>query len=156
LSIQNDLTRVKDWAQEKAQGGQEPPWAWYQYMKLIESVNAILAGMAATTTESSPQLAEHQGKLIQLKAARCSQGTAKPILMLPKYRCPCDAKVPKFPVSQNRWVIAVSAKPISYISLSETNNPTRIPFMPNHINALDLAYGFEIQRFKRAPIWIRV
>lgn len=77
MSIQNDLARIKDWAQEKAQSGQEPPWAWYQYMKLIESANAILAGMAATTTESSQQLGERQGKLIQLKAAKCSQDTAQ-------------------------------------------------------------------------------
>jgi hypothetical protein len=77
LSIENDLTKVRDWAQEKAQRGQEPPWAWYQYMKLIESVNAILAGIAATTTESSLQLGERQGKLIQLRVAKCSQDTAQ-------------------------------------------------------------------------------
>ena len=78
MSIENDLTRVRNWAQTKAQGGSEPPWAWYQYMKLIESVNAILLGLAATTTENLPQLPERQGKLIQLKAAKSQQGTAQP------------------------------------------------------------------------------
>jgi hypothetical protein len=53
LSIENDLAKVRDWAQEKAQRGQEPPWAWYQYMKLIESVNAILAGIAAVVRQNS-------------------------------------------------------------------------------------------------------
>jgi hypothetical protein len=78
LSIKNDLTRVKEWAQEKAQGGSEPPWAWYQYMKLIEAVNAIQQGMTVTTTENSLQLAEHSGKLIRLKAAKCPQDNAPP------------------------------------------------------------------------------
>lgn len=76
MSIQKDLAKVKEWAQHKAQSGSEPPWAWYQYMKLIESVNAILAGMAATTTENSLRLEERSGKLIQLKAAKSQRGTA--------------------------------------------------------------------------------
>ena len=79
VAIQKDLTRVREWAQEKAQSGGEPPWAWYQYMKLIEAANAILAGMASTIpTASSRPAVEHQGKLIQLKAAMCPQGTARP------------------------------------------------------------------------------
>ncbi len=52
----DELQRVRDWAQSKAQGGQEPPWAWYQYMKLVETLDAILSGIAATLPlEDSPQ-----------------------------------------------------------------------------------------------------
>jgi hypothetical protein len=46
--MQTQLRQVRDWAQTKAHSGQEPPWAWYQYMKLIETCDAILSGMAAT------------------------------------------------------------------------------------------------------------
>jgi hypothetical protein len=62
-----ELRRVREWAREKIQGGSEPPWAWYQYMKLTETVDAILDGMSATTTtESLQQSAEHPGKHLQL------------------------------------------------------------------------------------------
>lgn len=43
------LQDVKDWAQTKVNAGAEPPWAWYQYMKLIEAANAILDGMGAVS-----------------------------------------------------------------------------------------------------------
>jgi len=78
VAIQKDLTRVREWAQEKAQGGGEPPWAWYQYMKLVEAANSILAGMDATTTESSPQLAERRGNILQLGVSTRSQDSAQP------------------------------------------------------------------------------
>jgi hypothetical protein len=78
VSIENELVRVKEWAQDKAQRGSEPPWAWYQLMKLVEAINAIQSGMASTTTESSLQLEARQGKLIQLKVAKCSRDNAQP------------------------------------------------------------------------------
>ena len=52
--MRDELERVREWAQDKLQGGSEPPWAWYQYMKLVEAVTAILDGMDATR-ENSPQ-----------------------------------------------------------------------------------------------------
>ena len=72
-----ELNRVRQWAHDKIQAGSEPPWAWYQYMKLIEAIDAIKDGMAATTTENSPPLVERSGKLIQLKAAKYSQDSAQ-------------------------------------------------------------------------------
>lgn len=42
-----ELKAVRDWAKEKIQDGSEPPWAWYQYMKLVETIDAILAGKEA-------------------------------------------------------------------------------------------------------------
>jgi len=59
--MRDKLTEIRQWAHEKAQGESEPPWAWYQYMKLIETADAILAGMDATIPmESSQQSEEHQ------------------------------------------------------------------------------------------------
>jgi hypothetical protein len=78
VSIEKQLTSIKEWAQEKAQRGSEPPWAWYQYMKLVEAINAIQSGMAATTMESSLQPAERSGKLIQLKVTTGPQDNARP------------------------------------------------------------------------------
>jgi len=47
MSIKNDLNNVRVWAQDKINAGQEPPWAWYQYMKLVETIDAIQASMGA-------------------------------------------------------------------------------------------------------------
>ena len=40
-----ELEKVRQWADDKIAAGQEPPWAWYQYMKLRETLDAILSGM---------------------------------------------------------------------------------------------------------------
>jgi hypothetical protein len=45
--IRADLERIREWAGEKIGAGDEPPWAWYQYMKLRETLDAILGGMDA-------------------------------------------------------------------------------------------------------------
>lgn len=59
--IENKLKEIKVWAKEKIKSGQEPPWAWYQYMKLCETIDAILAGMAVTITlEDSQKLGQPQ------------------------------------------------------------------------------------------------
>jgi hypothetical protein len=39
------LSRIRDWANAKIQSGSEPPWAWYQYMKLLEVTDTILEAM---------------------------------------------------------------------------------------------------------------
>ena len=66
LSSSKQLQQVRDWAQAKINTGAEPPWAWYQYMKLVETADAILSGMAATTTANSPQSDQHPEKHLQL------------------------------------------------------------------------------------------
>ena len=38
------LQEMRDWAQGKIDNGTEPPWAWSQYMKLIETLDVIIAG----------------------------------------------------------------------------------------------------------------
>src|SRR4051812_12199674 len=64
ITLRDDLERVRDLAKQKLQGGSEPPWAWYQYMKLVETCDAILSGMDATT--SSPQSVNSQGVHLRL------------------------------------------------------------------------------------------
>jgi len=83
----SELKRVREWAHEKIQGGNEPPWAWYQYMKLIEAVDAILDGLAATT-ENLQQSAEHQGTQLRLVASNDSRDTSRPRHVGCKVRMP--------------------------------------------------------------------
>ena len=72
--MQPELERIRDWAKDKLQSGNEPPWAWYQYMKLVETADAILAVMSATSPmENSQQSAEHQEKHLQLVGSTHSQ-----------------------------------------------------------------------------------
>ena len=44
---QAELCRVLDWADKKLAGGAEPPWAWYQYAKLREAVEEVIACLQA-------------------------------------------------------------------------------------------------------------
>jgi hypothetical protein len=77
--MRDELERVRDWAKAKVQGGHEPPWAWYQYMKLIETADAIIDGMEATITlPSSPQSAERSEMPIRLVADNSQPKTARP------------------------------------------------------------------------------
>jgi hypothetical protein len=85
----DELRRVREWAREKIQGGSEPPWAWYQYMKLIETVDAILDGIAATTTtESLQQLAQHPEKHLRLV-----ESTSQPDIF-PRRRAASKVRMP--------------------------------------------------------------
>lgn len=62
----HEIERMREWAQDKIAKGEEPPWAWYQYMKLRETLDAILAGMGAATPLGSPESAQHPGKHLRL------------------------------------------------------------------------------------------
>jgi hypothetical protein len=74
-----ELQRLRHWAHEKIDAGSEPPWAWYQYMKLIESIDAILQGAeCTTTTENLQQSVERPERRLQLVDAKCQQGTSRP------------------------------------------------------------------------------
>ena len=83
-----ELRRMRQWAQEKIDAGSEPPWAWYQYMKLIEVIDAILGGMAVTTTVNSQQSVERPEKRLQLVGAKCPQDTSQPRPVDSKVRMP--------------------------------------------------------------------
>jgi hypothetical protein len=43
-----ELLHVREWAIERLTTGNEPPWSWYQLMKLREASEALIAGMEAT------------------------------------------------------------------------------------------------------------
>ena len=66
VAIEQKLEDVRAWAQEKIASGAEPPWAWFQYMKLIETADAILGSREATTKESSQQSAMPVGEHLRL------------------------------------------------------------------------------------------
>jgi len=83
-----ELTKIRQWARDKLSAGSEPPWAWYQYMKLIESIDAILEGMASTTTENSQQSASHPGRLLQLVEAKSPRDTVRRHRDIHKVRMP--------------------------------------------------------------------
>ncbi len=74
--MREELEQVREWADAKIASGQEPPWAWFQYMKLRETLDGILAGLDSVTTESSQQSAPHQGTHLQLVADTDSQDNA--------------------------------------------------------------------------------
>jgi len=83
-----ELMRLRQWAREKIDAGSEPPWAWYQYMKLIESIEAILAGMSVTTTENSRQSEEHPGKRLRLVDSTSPRDDARHHPYKPKIQLP--------------------------------------------------------------------
>lgn len=76
--MRNELEAVRAWASDRLATGDEPPWAWYQYMKLREALDAIIAGMDATTTENLPQSASRSERRLRLVATTHSRDGAPP------------------------------------------------------------------------------
>lgn len=77
----DDLMRVREWADGKLATGDEPPWAWYQYMKLRETLDAIIGGMDASSPTASLQQSEpHPGRHLRLVAPMCPQDSVQPHL----------------------------------------------------------------------------
>jgi hypothetical protein len=72
-----ELERVREWATQKLATGEEPPWASCQYMKLRETLDAILAGMAAVTPQDLPESERHLGKRLRLVASTDSPESAR-------------------------------------------------------------------------------
>lgn len=79
LEIRQRLAEVREFAEAKIAAGNEPPWAWYQYMKLVEAVHAIEDGMEATTTKEagSLRLASLEGKRLPPADSAGSQDSAQ-------------------------------------------------------------------------------
>jgi len=68
------LNEVREWAIEKLTAGHEPPWSWYQHMKLREALDAILQGMAVTRPlEDLPEPAPRRGGGLRLVGATYQQ-----------------------------------------------------------------------------------
>ena len=74
---QEELEKVRQWADAKISTGEEPPWAWFQYMKLREVLDQLLTGMAATQTESSPQPTERSGSGPRLAVSNTQPSSAQ-------------------------------------------------------------------------------
>jgi hypothetical protein len=70
--IRADLERIREWADEKIGAGNEPPWAWYQYMKLRETLDAILAGMSAVRLPLADSLESGPRPETALRLAVCN------------------------------------------------------------------------------------
>lgn len=64
--MDKEIEAVREWAKNKIASGAEPPWAWYQYMKLLEALDAILAGQSCVTTANSQQSDQHPGTRLRL------------------------------------------------------------------------------------------
>jgi hypothetical protein len=80
--MRDELERIREWASAKIQGGSEPPWAWYQYMKLVETVDALLRAMDATIPMgSSPQSELHSETHLRLVDSTFQPNTAQPRLV---------------------------------------------------------------------------
>ncbi len=73
----SDLEKIRAWADAKIATGAEPPWSWYQYMKLRETLDAILAGLAAVKPQDSPQSAPHPESGLRLVASKSQQDIAQ-------------------------------------------------------------------------------
>jgi hypothetical protein len=73
-----ELERVRKWALEKLATGEEPPWAWYQYMKLRETLDVILAGMDSVKPPDLLESERHSGKHLRLAASTGSRESTRP------------------------------------------------------------------------------
>lgn len=68
------LQEVLSWAKSKAHGGSEPPWAWFQYMKLIETLESVIKGIGSTRpTENLLSSGTCQGSGLRLVDANFRQ-----------------------------------------------------------------------------------
>lgn len=85
MTIDDSIKHLLDWANEKIQGQQEPPWARPHYEQLLETLVAIQRGREATISlEDSRQLALRLGdnhpqaeNIYPLDIARFRRGIAE-------------------------------------------------------------------------------
>ena len=77
-AMRQELERVREWAIEKLTTGAEPPWSWYQHMKLREAIESILAGMDATQPTANLQgSVRRSGTSLRLVGAADPQDNAQ-------------------------------------------------------------------------------
>lgn len=87
--MDKQLEAVRDWAKAKIAAGQEPPWAWYQYMKLIEAVDAVLEGQRCVVTrEHSPRAEQRLDVHLRLVDSTVPQDSAPPHLDTSRVQLP--------------------------------------------------------------------
>lgn len=74
------LREVHRWAKGKTHEGIEPPWAWFQYMKLIEAIESVFNGINSTIPMASlQQLNSHLGNGSRLVEGNFQQDIAQPL-----------------------------------------------------------------------------
>lgn len=73
-----DLERIRDLTMQRLSTGNEPPWVWYQLMKLREASESLIAGMDATQpTEGLQGLAPRLGGGLRLVDSNYPQETVQ-------------------------------------------------------------------------------
>ncbi len=85
-TIEEKIEDVLFWAKETLRECEEPPWLWYQYMKLKEALEALQSGgIGLTIRVGSRELVEHQesvpralGPVVSLDIARRRRGIVFP------------------------------------------------------------------------------
>jgi hypothetical protein len=74
-----DLERICDLALTRLATGNEPPWVWYQLMKLREASEALMAGMDVTQPMADLRGPEpRRGAGLRLVAEADRQDSAQP------------------------------------------------------------------------------
>jgi hypothetical protein len=136
MAPQAEMVTLLEWTKAKLAKGEEPPWSWYQLMKLRETLEAILAGMAATTTESSPQSAHSPGKHLRLVDSTDPQDASPPRPSGFRYSRPCDPQRALAAMGGNGCVVAVGKQVRLDIALPNANDATGLAIVPNDVNAL--------------------
>jgi hypothetical protein len=73
----DELWQVREWANSKLATGDEPPWSWYQYMKLREALDGVILGLGSVSPTASLQQPEASlGKHLRLVGDTDSRDTA--------------------------------------------------------------------------------
>jgi len=76
--IKADLERIRDLAVERLSTGSEPPWVWYQLMKLREASESLIQGMDATQpTVGSQERGPQRGAGLRLVGSGDQQESAQ-------------------------------------------------------------------------------
>ena len=74
----DDLEQVWGWANDKLATGEQPPWAWEQYVKLCETLDAIAARISGNKSSDSFRYAHCQAPQLRLVADNVARRPARP------------------------------------------------------------------------------
>ncbi len=61
--MNDELTKVREWAQDELDAGHEPPWATRRYLHVVALIDEMLAPRAAPT-------ARREGNVVRLDFSR--------------------------------------------------------------------------------------
>ena len=86
----DEMQKARDWAADRIAQGDEPPWAWFQLMKLRETLDQLLAGMDASSSPTASLLPpeEHSGTGPRLAVSNVRPSTAQPHLQVVPVQLP--------------------------------------------------------------------